>query len=97
LELRTIHDWVVKPYLRTIPGVNEVNSFGGFIKQYQVIVDPERLLKYDLSLEEIAEALEKNNVTASGNYIVKGTEQIMVRGSGLLQTTWTSKMSFFRA
>jgi len=86
-ELRTIQDWIIRPQLRSIPGVTEVNSFGGFVKQYQVIVDPDELLKYDLTLEQVSEALSKNNATSPANYIVKGPEQMVVRGVGLIKTT----------
>jgi len=84
-ELRTVQDWIIKPQLRSTPGVTEINSFGGFVKQYQVIVDPDRLLKYDLTLEQVSEALTLNNATAPASYIVKGPEQVMVRGMGLIK------------
>jgi cobalt-zinc-cadmium resistance protein CzcA len=83
-ELRTLQDWMVKPRLRTLPGVTEVNSFGGYVKQYHVIVDPDLLLKHNLTLAQVTEALEKNNANASGNYIYRGGEQIIVRGVGLI-------------
>ena len=85
-ELRTVQDWIIRPQLRSITGVNEANSMGGFAKQYQVIVDPDKLLKYDLTLQQVNESLSKNNATAPGNYIVKGPEQIVVRGMGLIKT-----------
>ena len=65
-----------------IPGVNEVNSFGGFVKQYHVLVRPDALLKYDLGLRDIVEALERNNANAAGGFIVRGWEQTYVRGLG---------------
>ncbi|MDD4871188.1 MAG: CusA/CzcA family heavy metal efflux RND transporter [Kiritimatiellae bacterium] len=85
LELRTIQDWVVAPQLRSISGVNEVNSFGGFLKQYHVVVDPNRLLKYKLTLQDILSGLEKNNANAGGNIITKGWEQAYVRSVGMIQ------------
>ncbi len=85
-ELRTVQDWIIRPQLRSIPGVNEANSMGGFVKQYQVIVGPDKLLKYDLTLGQVSESLSKNNATAPGSYIVKGSEQIVVRGMGLIKT-----------
>ncbi|OGF53445.1 MAG: metal transporter [Candidatus Firestonebacteria bacterium RIFOXYC2_FULL_39_67] len=85
-ELRTVQDWIIRPQLRSIPGVTEVNSFGGFAKQYQVIVDPDKLVKYGLTLRIITEALRNNNSTAPANYIVKGEEQIVVRGDGLARS-----------
>ena len=81
-ELRTIQDYVVKPILRTVPGVTEVNSFGGFVKEYQVIVKPDRLTSYKVTLQQVFEALEKNNANASGNFIDQGAEQYVVRGLG---------------
>ena len=84
-ELRTIQDYIVRPILRTVPGVTEVNSFGGLVKQYQVIVKPERLTSFHISLQEIFEALEKNNANASGNFIEHESEQYVVRGLGLVK------------
>jgi cobalt-zinc-cadmium resistance protein CzcA len=85
MELRTMQDWLVSPQLRAIAGVNEVNSFGGFVKQYQVSVIPERLLKYGLSLTDILEALERNNANSGGGFITHGWEQAYVRGVGLFE------------
>ena len=86
MELRTIQDWLIAPQLRTIAGINEVNSFGGFVKQYQVLVDPARLLKYRLTIQNVLEGLEKNNANAGGNFITKGWEQAYVRSVGMVQT-----------
>jgi cobalt-zinc-cadmium resistance protein CzcA len=86
MELRTIQDWMVAPQLRALPGVNEVNSFGGFVRQYHVLVDPNRLLKYGITLQDVLEALEKNNANAGGNFVVKGWEQAYVRSLGLIET-----------
>ncbi len=87
MELRTIQDYMVTPQLKPIPGVNEVNSFGGFVKQYHVLVRPESLLKYDLSLREVVEAIENNNANAAAGFIVRGWEQTYIRGIGLLKGT----------
>jgi cobalt-zinc-cadmium resistance protein CzcA len=87
LELRTIQNFIVTPQLKPIPGVNEVNSFGGFVKQYQVLVRPDALLKYDLTLRDVVEAIEKNNANAAGGFIVRGWEQTYIRGLGLLTST----------
>lgn len=84
MELRRLQDAVVSPQLRPIPGVNEVNSFGGFVRQYHVLVEQESLLKYGVSLREVVEALEKNNANAAGGFIVHGWEQTYVRGLGQL-------------
>ncbi len=84
-ELRTIQDWIVSPILKPVPGVNEVNSFGGFVKQYQVLVRPERLVKYGLAIREVTEALERGNGNAAGGVLVEGWEQAYLRGVGLLR------------
>jgi cobalt-zinc-cadmium resistance protein CzcA len=82
-ELRTIQDWMVAPRLRLIPGVNEINSFGGLVRQVHVLVDPARLLKYDLTLQDVVETLAANNANAGGSFIVKDWEQENIRSVGL--------------
>jgi cobalt-zinc-cadmium resistance protein CzcA len=82
MELKTLHDWTIKPQLRTVPGVNEVNSWGGFIKQYHVLVEPERLLAYDLTLRDVYHALSASNANFGGSYIERGAEGYTVRGLG---------------
>jgi heavy metal efflux system protein len=82
-ELRTMQDWMVAPRLRTIPGVNEVNSFGGLVRQVHVLVEPDRLQKYKLTLNDIVEALASNNANAGGNFIIKDWEQENIRSVGL--------------
>lgn len=84
MERRSLLDWQVKPRLRTVPGVIEVNTFGGHIKQYQVQVDPEKLRSYGLTLEQLRAALETNNRNAGGAYIVKEDEQQLVQGIGVV-------------
>ena len=84
-ELRTIQDYIVRPILRTVPGVTDVNSYGGLVKQYQVIIKPERLLSYKVTLQQVFEALEKNNANASGNFIEHQSEQYVVRAIGLVR------------
>ncbi len=86
-ELRTIQDYIVRPILRTVPGVTDVNSFGGLVKQYQVPIKPDRLTSYGITLQQVFESLEKNNANASGNYIEHGSEQYIVRGLGLVKNT----------
>ena len=85
MELRTIQDWIVAPLLAPIPGVNEVNSFGGEVKQYQVIVSPEKLVKYDLTIDDVVEAVQQGNANAGGGVVARGPEQLYLRGVGLLQ------------
>ena len=86
MELRTIQDWIIAPQLKSLSGVNEVNSFGGLVKQYQALVNPNELLKYGLTLNDVMEAIEKNNANAGGNFLVQGWEQAYVRSVGLIQT-----------
>jgi cobalt-zinc-cadmium resistance protein CzcA len=85
-ELRTIQDWLVSPILKNVPGVNEVNSFGGYIKQYQVFADPSKLIKYGLSIIDVFDALQKNNKNAGGSVIEKNSEQSIIRGIGLIRS-----------
>lgn len=81
-ELRTLHDWVVKPQLRSVPGVAEVNSWGGYEKQYQVRLDPDRLIKHGLTYEEVADAIRANNENVGGGTITDGSEMLLVHGIG---------------
>jgi cobalt-zinc-cadmium resistance protein CzcA len=81
-ELKTLHDWDIKYQLRTVPGVNEVNTWGGFTQEYQVTVYPERLIQYGLTIEDVFKALENNNDNFSGGIIEHGSEQFIVRGLG---------------
>jgi len=86
-ELRELHDWVVKPELRKVPGVAEVNSWGGYEKQYHVIVDTGRLVKYRLTLADLVEALEANNQNAGGGQVTRSGEALLVHGVGLVTDT----------
>ena len=86
MDLRTLHDWVIRKALKSVPGVIEVNSHGGDVKEYQVIVSPEQLIKYNLSLKQIFEAVARNNANASGSYMNIGGERYVIRGLGLLKT-----------
>ncbi len=82
MEKRTVQDWLVAPRLRTVPGITEVNSFGGEVKQFQVVVRPERLLAYSLTLRDVMDAVERGNSNAGAGYILKGWEQMYIRGLG---------------
>ncbi|MBI3910201.1 MAG: efflux RND transporter permease subunit [Armatimonadetes bacterium] len=84
-ERRTLLDWVIKPQLRTVPGVVEVNSFGGHEKQFQVLVDPQKLIAHRVTLRQVQEALSQNNQNAGGAYIQRGAEQQLVRGIGVIR------------
>ena len=86
MERRTLQDWVIRPMLKTVPDVVDVNAMGGFVKQYQVIVDPEMLRKYDLALHDVFEAVAKNNANAGGNILEKNAEKYIVRGVGLIKS-----------
>jgi len=86
MALRSVQDWIVRRQLLGTPGVAEVNAFGGHVRQYQVWLDPDRLLAHDLSIADVMEALERNNANAGGAYIEKGGEAQVVRGVGLVQS-----------
>jgi cobalt-zinc-cadmium resistance protein CzcA len=85
-RLRTLQDWVVAPLLKGVPGVTEINSFGGYIEQFEVVVDPDRLLKYDLTVEAVHLALVNNNINAGGNIVNRGSEQYIIRGVGRISS-----------
>src|SRR6476659_735980 len=86
MERRTLEDWVIRPLLKGLPDVVDVNSIGGFVKQYQVMVDPGLLRKYDLALHEVLAAVANNNAHAGGNLREKGPETYIVKGIGLIKT-----------
>ncbi|MFD2551248.1 CusA/CzcA family heavy metal efflux RND transporter [Bizionia sediminis] len=83
-DLRTIQDWVVKRQLSGIPGVVEVNTWGGFLKQYEVAINPKKLTAMNMPISAIYEALEKNNSVAGGGYIEKTNKAYFIRGEGLI-------------
>ena len=85
IEQRTVQDWVIRPVLKGVPEVIDVNSLGGYVKQYQVLVEPELLRKYDLSLDEVFTSVAKNNSNAAGNVLEKHAEKYIVRGVGLIR------------
>ena len=82
-DLRTLQDWVVKYNLQTVPGVTEVLGIGGFVKQYQINIDPDALLRYDLALHEVIERIEANNQNVGGQFIERNGEMFIVRSDGL--------------
>lgn len=85
-DLRTIQDWIVKRQLEGTPGVAEINSFGGYIKQYEVAVDPEKLRSQNITVGEIFNALQQNNQNTGGAYIEKLHSAYFIRGIGLVKT-----------
>lgn len=84
-ERRTIQDWVVRPLLRSIPGVTEINSTGGYVKQYQIIVDPVKMRYYKVTIRDVHQALARSNSNSSGGILPQGPEILLVRGVGLIR------------
>jgi cobalt-zinc-cadmium resistance protein CzcA len=85
-DLREIQDWIIKPQLRNVTGVTEINSIGGYAKEYQVAPLPERLASYGLTLQDIVTALERNNGNVGAGYIEKRGEQLLVRAPGQVRS-----------
>ena len=85
MDLRTVQDWSVRLMLRTAPGVDDVMSWGGQERQFQVVIDPLKLIEYELSFRDVIELLETNNRQVGGQYINQGAEQYLVRGLGLVK------------
>ena len=81
-DLRTIHDWVVKPKMRTVRGAAEINSWGGYEKQYQVRVDPDLLIKYELTFDDVVQALQANNRNVGAGTVREGSQAVLVHGLG---------------
>lgn len=84
IDRRIVQDWVVRPLLRSIPGIAEINSTGGFVKQYQVIVDPIRMRYFGITIHDVQGALARNNANSSGGILSRGPEILLVRGLGLI-------------
>ena len=85
-DLRTLQDWFVARSLRAVPGVGNVISYGGFVKQYQVLAFPHTLRGYGLTLNDVVQALAANNANAGGNFIERGDEEVIIRGLGRIET-----------
>ncbi len=85
MELRTLHDWVVRPILRTVPGVAGVDSFGGYVRQFHVVADPDSLRRFGVTVQELADAVAASNGVAGGSYLERGGEQFVVRGDGWIR------------
>lgn len=85
-ELKTLHDYTIRPRLRTVPGVSEVNSWGGFTEQVHVVVDPVKLAARGLTLGDVHDALARNNMTFGGSYLESGGERYTLRGLGRVET-----------
>ena len=86
MERRIVQDWVARPLLRSIYGVAEINSTGGYSKQYQILVNPERLRHYRISIQEVHQALERNNANSGGGVLPQCAEAYLIRGIGLVQS-----------
>lgn len=86
MELRTILDWFIAFQLKTIPGVVEINTFGGELKTYEVQINPQQLIQHEIPLSRVFEALQENNSNAGGAYIEHNQEQYIIRGEGLIQS-----------
>src|SRR5229473_2337870 len=82
MDLKDLHEWVIKPQLRTIPGVSEINAWGGQTKQYQIVVDPALLDQYGLTLHDVAARVKENNTNFGGGYIEHASEQYTLIGNG---------------
>ena len=87
MDLKTIEDWTLEKELKSVPGVADINSFGGLIKQYQVEVNPAKLKSYDVTLKNVTDAVGGANANAGGSYLERGGEAYVVRGIGLLRNT----------
>ena len=85
-DLREVQDWIIKPQLRQVPGVTEINSIGGFAKEYHITPDPNRLSSYGLSLADVATAVELNNDNTGAGYIERAGEQLLIRAPGQVRT-----------
>jgi cobalt-zinc-cadmium resistance protein CzcA len=85
IERRIVQDWVARPLLRNIPGIAEINSTGGYVKQYHVLVDPVKMRYYKIGIRDVREALSRNNANSSGGILPQGPEIYLVRGLGLIK------------
>jgi len=85
MERRTVQDWVVRPQLRSISGVAEINSTGGYVKQYETLVDPQKLRYYNLTIQDVRNALARNNANAGGGILPQHAEQYLIRAVGLIR------------
>jgi len=86
-DLRTLHDWVIRPMLRAVPGLADVDTLGGLAKQYDILVDPDRLTSLGLTLRQVQMAVTENNQNAGGSYIERGGDKLVVYGQGLARSS----------
>lgn len=85
-EIRDLQDWVIKPYLLQVPGIADITTFGGPLKQFHILTAPDKLRKYDLTLQDVIDAVQKNNQNTGGNVINRGEQGFAVRGLGAVKT-----------
>ncbi len=85
VERRTVQDWVVRPLLRSIPGIAEINSVGGYVRQYQVLADSAKLRHYGVTIQDVFDALARNNANSGGGILPQQSEQYLIRGVGLIR------------
>src|SRR5580698_5292812 len=85
MELKSLQDWVITKYIRSVPDVVDDSSFGGITREYQIRLDPEKLISYGLSLSQVEQQLANSNANVGGSFVEQGSQQINVRGLGLIQ------------
>ncbi|MEI9920198.1 MAG: CusA/CzcA family heavy metal efflux RND transporter [Bacteroidota bacterium] len=86
MELRDLQDWVIRPYLLQVPGIADITTFGGPMKQFHILTSPDKLLKYNLTLNDVIDAVQKNNQNTGGNVIAQGGQGFAVRGLGAVKS-----------
>ena len=97
MELKSLEDWRLEKEFKSVPGVVDVSSFGGMTREYQIRVDPDKLIAYGLSIGQVEQQIANNNVNAGGNFIEQGEQQINVREVGLYRNVTTSKNTVLKA
>lgn len=85
-EIRDLQDWVIKPYLLQVPGIADITTFGGPLKEYHILTSPDKLRKYGISLQDVVDAVQKNNQNTGGNIIARGEQGFAVRGLGAVKS-----------
>ncbi len=86
MEIRTLNDWTIRPKLLQVPGIADISTFGGPIRQYQVLTSPERMRKYNMTVKQLIDAIEENNLNTGGNIIERGGQGFAVRGIGAIKS-----------
>ncbi len=91
-QLRDLQDWVIKPFLLQVPGIADITTFGGPLKQFQILISPDKLRKYNLTVSEVIGAVEQNNQNTGGNVIVRGGQSFAIRGLGAIKSVHDIEM-----